>query len=282
MTTPNIFKDDSLNQQLVSDGYAIVPFLSEAEVKALTDFFYQHHSTLPDGMYASSHVGDFTFRQLMNNEIKRVCARAIDVTFSEVTPLGATFMVKSKGENGSLHPHQDWSIVDEEHFNSYNIWLPLVDVNEQNGTLLILPNSHNWLMNIRGLNIPSSYELVTNEVWKYLVPINLKAGEAFIYDHRLLHASGVNHTSLPRIVIVYGIIPAKAAMRYYFGKNGSIEEYACSPDFYFNETITQGPASLPLLRSIPNENPKVTSEQLQHKYAPKRSVWQNLMAIFKR
>jgi hypothetical protein len=282
MKTSNLFHQQEFNQEIAEKGYAVVQFLNKAEVKALNDFFYQHHNTLPDGMYASSHAGDFTFRQLMNNEIKRVCARAIDVTFSEVTPLGATFMVKSKGEHGSLHPHQDWSIVDEEQFNSYNIWLPLVDVNEQNGTLLILPNSHNWLTNIRGLNIPSSYQLVTDEVWKYLVPINLKAGEAFVYDHRLLHASGVNHTSLPRLVIVYGIIPAKAEMRYYFGNNGSIEEYACSPDFYFNETITQGPASLPLLRSIPNENPKVTSEQLQQKYAPKLSVWQNLMAIFKR
>jgi hypothetical protein len=281
MKTPNLFKQHEHNIDLLEKGYAIVQFLNKAEIKALTDFFYQHHSTLPDGMYASSHAGDFAFRQLMNNEIKRVCARAIDVTFSEVTPLGATFMVKSKGENGSLHPHQDWSIVDEEHFNSYNIWLPLVDVNEQNGTLLILPNSHNWLTNIRGLNIPSSYELVTNEVWKYLVPINLKAGEAFIYDHRLLHASGINQTAIPRLAVVYGVIPKKAEMRYYFGVGDTIEEYACSPDFYFNETITQGPASLPLLNSIPNQNPKITLEQLDQKYAPKRTLWQKMTAFLR-
>lgn len=281
MKTTNLFAQQEFNVDIVEKGYAIVPFLNEAEVKSLTSFFHQHHPTLPDGMYASSHAGDFSFRQLMNDEIKRVCARAIDVTFSEVTPLGATFMVKSKGENGSLHPHQDWSIVDEEKFNSYNIWLPLVDVNEQNGTLLVLPNSHNWITNTRGLNISSSYEAVTAEVWNYLVPINLKAGEAFVYDHRLMHASGVNHTTAPRLVIVYGIIPAKATMRYYFGNNDKIEEYACSPDFYFNETITQGPASLPLLKALPNQNPKVTLAQLQQKYAPKQSFWQKVMAIFK-
>lgn len=281
MKTTNLFAKQEFNLDIVEKGYAIVPFLTEAEVKSLTSFFHQHHPTLPDGMYASSHAGDFSFRQLMNDEIKRVCARAIEVTFSEVTPLGATFMVKSKGENGSLHPHQDWSIVDEEKFNSYNIWLPLVDVNEQNGTLLVLPNSHNWITNTRGLNIPSSYEAVTAEVWKYLVPINLKAGEAFVYDHRLMHASGVNHTTAPRLVIVYGIIPARATMRYYFGNNDNIEEYACSPDFYFNETITQGPASLPLLKALPNQNPKVTLAQLQQKYAPRQSFWQKVMAIFK-
>jgi hypothetical protein len=82
-------------------------------------------------------------------------------------------------------------------------------------------------------------------------------------------------------VIVYGIIPAKAAMRYYFGVGDTIEEYACTPDFYFNETITQGPASLPLLNSIPNQYLKITLEQLDQKYAPKRTLWQKMTAFLR-
>jgi len=277
----NFFLEEKLDVELATKGYAIVPFLNADEVKSLTAFFYDHHPTLPDGMYASSHAGDFAFRQQMNAEIKRVCQRAVDVTFADVTPLGATFMVKSKGENGSLHPHQDWSIVDESRFNSYNIWLPLVDVNAANGTLLILPQSHNWLTNVRGLNIPSSYELVTNEIWKYLVPINLKAGEAFVYDHRLLHASGINQTTTPRLAVVYGIIPASAAMRYYFGVGNQIEEYACTPDFYFNETITLGPAGLPLLSTVPNTNPQVTKAQLEERFAPATSWWKRITSLWR-
>lgn len=280
MPFTKIFSEDVYNTTLQKQGYVIIPFLNTEEVKSLTDFFYTHHPQLPDGMYASSHASDFSFRQKMNEEIKRVCNRAVDITFQNATPLGATFMVKSKGENGSLHPHQDWNIVDETQFNSYNIWLPLVDVNEENGTLLILPDSHKLFSNIRGLNIPSSFEKVLKEVWQYLIPLNMKAGEALVYDHRLLHASGVNKTKTPRLVIVYGVIPSQATMRYYYGKDGIIEEYSCTADFYFNETITNGPSSLHMKRNFTNNNKTMSIDELKARYEKPKSLLQKLTSIF--
>lgn len=284
MAFTKIFSEETHNTTLQTQGYAIVPFLNTEEIKSLTDFFYAHHTQLPDGMYASSHAPDFSFRQKMNEEIKRICKRAVEITFQNATPLGATFMVKSKGENGSLHPHQDWNIVDEMQFNSYNIWLPLVDVNEQNGTLLILPNSHSIYKNVRGLNIPSSFEKVEKEVWQYLIPLNMKAGEALVYDHRLLHASGVNKTNTPRLVIVYGLIPVQATMRYYYGRDKMIEEYDCTSDFYFNKTITNGPGSLKLNRKFANNNEVMNVEQLNRFVAPHKNMWQrviNLLNVWK-
>ncbi len=275
-----ILTDNNRNQLLKNNGYAVVPFLNNEEINELTDFFYRHHPVLPEGMYASSHAGNFDFRKKMNNEIQKVCKRAIDFTFQNATALGATFMVKSKGESGSLHPHQDWSIVDEKQFNSYNVWLPLVDVNEANGTLLILPDSHHIFENTRGLNIPSSFQKVMNEVWDYLVPINMKAGEALIYDHRLLHASGINNTNIPRLVIVYGVIPSQASMRYYFGNKNKIEEYACKPDFYFNENIIQGPLGLQQLSVMENSNPIIDSAYLKEKYGKEVSLIHRIFSFF--
>ncbi|MFN8321361.1 MAG: phytanoyl-CoA dioxygenase family protein [Chitinophagales bacterium] len=281
MPFTKIFFEEKYNATIHEQGYAIVPFLNVEEVKGLAEFFYANHAQLPDGMYASSHAPDFAFRKKMNEEIKRVCKRAVEVTFQNATPLGATFMVKSKGENGSLHPHQDWSIVDEDEFNSYNIWLPLVDVSEKNGTLLILPNSHSMLSNIRGLNIPSSFEKVEKEVWQYLVPVNMQAGEALVYDHRLLHASGLNETNKPRLVIVYGLIPNSATMRYYFGKDGMIEEYECYPEFYFSQQITDGPANLKIIASRVNENLNVEQELLKKIYGKSNSIFSRIAEYFK-
>ena len=280
MPFTKIFAEETHNETLQKHGYAVVPFLNAEEIKALTNFFYANHTQLPDGMYASSHAPDFSFRQKMNEEIKRVCKRAVEVTFQNATPLGATFMVKSKGENGSLHPHQDWNIVDELEFNSYNIWLPLVDVNEQNGTLLILPNSHTIYKNIRGLHIPSSFEKVEKEIWQYLVPINMKAGEALVYDHRLLHASGINKTDTPRLVIVYGVIPTAATMRYYYGRDGMIEEYDCTADFYFDENITNGPGSLHLKQKFENNNKTMSIDELKARYENPKSFLKKLKSIF--
>ena len=267
MFTP-LFTAEQYNTQLQQQGYAIVPFLQPEEIAELTAFFYGHHPALPDGMYASSHAPDFALRQKMDEKIKAVCQRAVSSTFQQARMLGATFMVKSKGENGSLHPHQAWTIVDETKHYSDNLWLPLVDVNENNGTILLLPDSHRWMNNIRGLNIPSSLEPVANDLWPLLKPICLKAGEALLYDHRMIHASGINQTPQPRLVVVYGLIPEKAEMRFYHGEDNHIAAYSCSPSFYFQENILHGPADLPLLQRFPNNNPKLSTQQLKTLTAP--------------
>lgn len=279
MPFEKILLNDTKNIALEKNGYAVIPFLNQEEIKKLTDFFYQYHSDLPQGMYASSHATDTALRKIMNDEIQQVCKRAMQENFINTQLLGSTFMVKSKGENGSLQPHQDWSIVDENEFYSYNIWLPLVDTSIENGTLLILPDSHQLFKNIRGLNIPSSFEKVISEVWDFLVPINAKAGEALVYDHRLLHASGINNTNTPRLVIVYGIIPQQASMRYYYGRNENIDVYECTPEFYFNENILQGPHSLKLLKSIPNQNPSIDIAELKKKYHSQPSMFKKLFSF---
>ncbi len=276
----SIFHNENFYEQLKENGYVEIPFLKEFEVEKLLSFFSSHHSHLPEGMYASSHHPDFNFRKEMNKMIKQTCERAIKDTFSNVRPLGATFMVKNSGANGSLHPHQDWNIVDETKFNSYNIWLPLVDVDTSNGTLLVLPKSHLLQNNIRGLHIHSVWEEVLQEVKKQLIPLNVKAGNAIVYDHRLLHASDINSTSKPRITVVYGIIPEEAPMYFYYGNNNEIEIYDCDEDFYFNFDINKGPTNLNLFKKVSNPNISITKQDIIH-YSQKKSIFNTLIQWFK-
>ena len=275
-----MLKNKQQDEILDKEGYAVIPFLSPDEVVELKSFFYDAHSSVPEGMYATSHSTDFGFRQKMNEQIKAVCQRAMQDVFEGAVALGGTFMTKSKGEKGSLKPHQDWSIVDEENFRSYNVWIPLVDVDEGNGTIQVLPRSHRFIKNIRGLNISDSFQKVNDELWKYLKPLKMKAGEALVYDHQLMHASGVNTTDIPRLVIVYGVIPEQASMRFYYGNNNNIEIYSCTPEFFFTENIAAGPGKLPRLQTVPDNNPVITSEKLEELIGVKRGVWGKISALF--
>ena len=63
MPFTKIFADDTHNTTLQKQGYTVVPILNAEEIKALTNFFYANHAQLPDGMYASSHAPDFSFRK---------------------------------------------------------------------------------------------------------------------------------------------------------------------------------------------------------------------------
>lgn len=262
-----ILREKEADEKLLKDGYAIIPFLATDEVKDLTDFFYQTHTDINEGLTATAHNPDINFRQKINQKITSIFERASTENFVNIQPLGGTFMIKTKGESGKLYPHQDWNIVDEDLFRSFNVWVPLVDVSAANGSIQVLPGSHLWHKTFRGINIPPAYASANDIIWKKMETVNMKAGEALIYDHRLLHASEVNYSEQHRLVIVYGIIPKGVEMRYYYMNENRINEYACYPDFFLKGNPAGGPASLQKLREI-----EFTLPDIENLFSPEINI----------
>lgn len=246
-----ILKDGALDQQLLEKGYVIVPFLDEKTVNELKAFYFEHHPQNLEGMYATAHVSDLDFRMKMNEFIKEKFQVSIDEYFHNCNPLGGSYIAKNKGGNGTLKPHQDWNLVDETVARSFNIWVPLVHLHESNGALMIKPGSHLWNFNYRSANIGFAYPEKEQELWKSMLRLDMKAGEALIYDHRLIHASPDNLTDEVRLACVYGIIPKDVPM-YYYHKNeqGNIEVYESNPEFFLYGNIFAGPKGLKLHHTI--------------------------------
>src|ERR1051325_9528638 len=135
--TQQILKDDTLDSKLLEQGYVVVPFLTEEEVQLLTEYYYQSHPRQLQGMYATAHTPDIQLRMRMNDYIKKIFARPIREFFVNCNPLGGSFIAKGKGATGTLEPHQDWNIVDEEQYRSFNIWVPLVNLTQTNGPIMV-------------------------------------------------------------------------------------------------------------------------------------------------
>jgi len=245
-----ILKDKNLDNRLKEDGYVVVPFLDEEEVNTLTAFFHEHHKDGVGGFYATAHVPDTGFREMMGREINRVYERGINEYFTEARPLGGSFIVKPPGEESVLQPHQDWNIVDESVNRSYNVWVPLVDLNEKNGTILVMPGSHDWVRGYRHISIPCVYGKVYGLVLQNMTPLYLKAGEALIHDHALVHASEANRSDGLRIACAYGIISSGAKMLFYWNNNGQVEEYESNPEFFMKENVFTGPHHLKKIKDV--------------------------------
>jgi hypothetical protein len=246
-----ILQDLSLEKTLIDEGYVVIPFLTEVEVASLKDFYYAHHSSALEGMYATAHLSDLDLRMKMNDFIKANFLRAIDEVFVNANALGGSYIAKGKGEAGTLKPHQDWNIVDEDQYRSFNIWVPLVNLKEDNGAICIMPQSHLWQKTYRSANISSVFELQEKDLWERMSKLYMKAGEALIYDHRLIHASGENKTEEIRLATVFGIIPDEADMLYYHQKDKeTVEVYESNPEFFLYGNIFEGPKGLKLRREI--------------------------------
>lgn len=261
-----VLQDDTLDATLDKEGYVVIPFLNEQEVQYLNDIYTAGVTEPQQGMYATAHSSSPEFKKRMSDEILGKFMRAIDEMFFESRPLGGSYITKYKGEKGVLFPHQDWNIVDEDHYRSFNIWVPLCDTTEENGAIAVLPHSHKLLKSYRGVNIPDPFYKINSHTWQHHTTLNMKAGEALIYDHRLLHASGINTTDTPRVAVVFGIIPMAADMRYYYMNNGVVEEYQNEVGFFFDKNILQGPQGLKKLQDINYNMPDLSNEDFDEMY----------------
>lgn len=82
-------------------------------------------------------------------------------------------------------PHQDWSTM-ESSLDSLVLWVPLVNVNKENGSILIWPKSHkNGALSYKKIGGFASVETSGD----YIQPI-LEIGDILIFSTFLVHSSG--------------------------------------------------------------------------------------------
>lgn len=264
-----MFKESTLTDQLATDGYAVFDVLADHEIEQLKAIFAEHHPSNPEGFYASTHLEDKLKRRILSDQAMSIIAATIASHFENIHLLGGAFISKSPGEKGVLPLHQDWNLVDERVTRSYNLWIPLVDVNEENGAMRILVGSHSNLETYRGPNVPPILYPISEEVDKHMVSLNLRAGEAVLYDHALWHSSPQNKTDQLRLAFVVGAVPKNVGLRYYHQIGDEVIEYESHPDFFFENDRNAGPDGLKKIRSFKHPNLFLSQEEFERIYLRK-------------
>lgn len=94
------------------------------------------------------------------------------------------------GYNG-VGAHQDWPTL-QSSLNTMVVWIPLVDVNEQNYTLDIIPKSHLKGLLTGSLNSNFTEIEQSNYSESEFIPLKIKKGQAFIMSSFLIHRSNMN------------------------------------------------------------------------------------------
>lgn len=273
------FKDASKTEDLSEKGYAIFSFLKQEDVTTLLGIFRKYHDHDPEGFYATTHLEDTSLRRQISNEAMAVVMPRIDGLFENIHVLGGAFITKAPGQKGILPLHQDWNIVDEQNERSYNLWIPLMRVNQRNGTMRILEGSHKKQKTLRGPEIPPVLYPISAEVDRHMLPLEMDAGEGLIYDHALWHSSPENQSDELRIALVLGVVTQGAGMRYYQKKGDRIEEYASHPDFFFENERGVEVVNLEKLRELPYDNDFLSEAEFRRIYlgeteaASKRKRW---------
>jgi hypothetical protein len=217
--TVMVFRDESLKRLFEKQGFVTVPLLSPDEVAAVRERFFDIHDrrdadsdslSLKQGYYVSLDHRDGNYRRQAEALVRETLAPRAAASLCGYRFLLGSFLLKPAGA-GSLAVHRDWTMTADPRQTSLNCWCPLVDVDGENGALALLPGSHRCLPdNVHGPGMTQYLQLDRQRLPRLLRIVPLKAGEAAIFDYRMLHGSTANTTFEARPAIGGGFVPETA------------------------------------------------------------------------
>ncbi|HXH17776.1 MAG TPA: phytanoyl-CoA dioxygenase family protein [Chitinophagales bacterium] len=235
------FCDDAQANAFHDTGWFIYPLLSENEIAFLMEAFHRFHhhgNEIPPFTLCSP---DYYLKKETALFLKNYFIPKFDALFRFYRITGANFYYKAPHSSVNVvPPHQDWTFVDEKVSSSINIWIPLTDVNKENGAYHVIEGSHRWEFTYRGSNIPSACKGMQYN-FDDLKYIPLSKGEAIIYDHRLIHATPPNVSGSARIAIVLNALPLDAQLIHCIQpdrNSNAIDIYEVDEEFYWKYTFS--------------------------------------------
>ncbi|WP_298539766.1 phytanoyl-CoA dioxygenase family protein [uncultured Aquimarina sp.] len=259
-----LFKDDILNKSFLKNGFVVVDFLNASEIEELINSYRTLHGDLGEAAFASTIMSkNPEYRFAVSSIINTIFRRAIQELFIDVKFFWGNFNIKYPNKkNGVVPLHQDPSFLDERNFNPLGIWVPLVDTNQENGALQVIPGSHTILDSPRcgGQLFPYS-SIQDSLLERFGKPLFMKAGQAYIGNPALFHASPSNESLHPRIVAACLAGPVESELRYHHYKVTEEKEVAemfkVDDSYYLSAPLFSKPnvSEYELLESINIQKP---------------------------
>jgi hypothetical protein len=285
----SVMRDPVLEKEFQENGYVEIPFISQQEAEELKSKFFE---LLPNsgGNLMASEVGsgggneityDFTFidknidyKLAVYDVITGYFKPHVEKWLADYTPVIANY-IRKQNDSGEVPLHENWAFVDERKYTSVSIWCPLVDSFEENGTLQVIPGSHKRFGEIRGPMIPWELEGIKNEIIdNYLVPLNVKSGNAIILDDSIIHYSSNNKTTGLRLAIQLILIPSEVPSIHYH-MNGAksknlVEVLEVDTDFYMQFNPWKQPDGAKRIRAFEYEPFKMTIPEFEKRLSQPR------------
>jgi hypothetical protein len=242
MNSDNLFiRSSSLASSLVSDGFAVVPMIDEKALVQISTLFAECcGGTDTPQIFNTLTQCPPEVKRRIHMELKTIFAPFLNNYFDNYKNAISLFFVvhPSTSVKEKVDIHQDPTLImdDGEIFN-LKIWVPLVNTDEQNGGMQVLRGSHKFFPPVQAVTIPSPFSNLS-ELDDLHESIPIKAGEAMIFDNRLIHGSMPNFSSQTRVAVAISIIPLQAQPISMFLQQGvkkpHIEVYFQEDEWHLN------------------------------------------------
>lgn len=235
ITERAIFQNAEHESQFRKYGFIKVPFLNAEEILFLGSLCNKLNGHFDSEFTTTIWSKDAAYRKDVYIELKKIYLPKMADLLKNCKPAMATILTKYPGEKSAIDIHQDWSFTNETKYSAVNIWVPLVDTNTENGALCFLPYSHLFDVPFRGRHVTPQFVGVKELIWELGEPCNVKAGEALIFDVKMVHYSNPNRGSEVRTAAAMVALPQEAEILHYINFNtgqNTITEMKVDEFFY--------------------------------------------------
>lgn len=252
-----VFRSEELENEFQREGFVTMDLLNESKFKELQQLLHELlHSTDKENVNIQSEYElsffnkDMEYRKKVLTRVYEFFKPMIDKILDGYEPLIVNLFNKKPG-GGEIPIHQNWTFVDEDEFTSVSVWIPLCPVSRLNGTLEVVPKTHNTLTNYRSPSIPwvfKGLEEVLKE--KYLQPLELVPGQIGILDDAILHWSSDNDSQADRSTIQIIMKPKEAKALHYYCEDlnkGDLTVYEVDSDFFAGFEMNSRPEGVPVM-----------------------------------
>jgi len=238
--TRTVFHDPPLQDHYERFGYAAFPALSNDLVRELREQY--RRLTLEDlygiGYRVSLYSSDLETRRRAQDMLVSLAYPALAPFLVDRWPYMGTYLVK-EAHGRFIPPHQDWTHCDEGTHDSLMCWVALGDVDEHNGGLGFINGSHRYFDYLRAF----PYEVADTPIRRHgprLIPylniLRMRAGDAVVFNNRVVHGSLGNDTAEARLAFSFALHPEGEPLLGYYvkpdGRADTLLRYRVTPEFY--------------------------------------------------
>lgn len=275
MSIQPTFADPETQAMFRKQGYVILPLMDHAAIPGILDDFkrlrpsdgyqgMQETELMAQSFHVTFFDSDHAYRHQVFEKVKALFETWAARHLVHHRMVQGNVFLKPPGK-GFVFPHQNLTITHEEEFRSVSLWCPLQDTGPGNGTLYVIPGSHEGFMHYRNTQIiwPLWESFMPDgKATPYLLPLHVKAGEVVVLDDALIHVTPDNLSDAPRWVLHALWLPEAAPLRYFDLQGDRIIEYGVPEDFWQHYIPGSQPTGLERLGDRPYHEPQFTEEEL--------------------
>lgn len=264
------FSDPELQEFFDKNGFVKIPLLTSEEADHLYDVYNKvkgEHESVGIPFISTSLTKNTELVIKVNEEILKVTERPIKKYVTNSDILYSNFLVKRNTSDSETNPHQDLTIVDEEQYLSFSVWIALEDTDKGNGAMRFLPGSHLFKKNIRAN--PGNfwkYNPVMDEIKDNLIDCPTKKGEALIFPHSIIHGSYRNNSDHNRLACVIALYPKEAKLINYYVEDPEYKRanmYNMNQYAYIRNVNDRPPMYGEFVKEVPYDKTEVNTEEFE-------------------